>query len=139
MTISTTLFASLRSFARWAGQSPFMRISRSFMALMGPSFAATSNLVPILVIGQLVNAALGPNGPTMQMMGLERDVVWVETAATILRLLAVVVAAQAGSIVGVAFAITVTTALRNMVLSTALYRRTGILTLPQVPRHAHER
>jgi O-antigen/teichoic acid export membrane protein len=114
------------------GLDPILRV-------LGPSFAASSSLVSILVIGQLVNAGLGPNGPTLQMIGLEREVVWVETAATILRLVAVVVAARAGSIVGVAFAITVTTALRNLALSTTLYRRAGILTLPHIPRRAHRR
>ena len=107
--------------------------------LLGPTFASTSELIVILVVGQLVNAALGPNGPTLQMMGYERDVVFVETVSTVIRLAAVAWTASAGDIVGVAFAIAMTTALRNVLLSATLYRRTGILSLPQVPhrRVAH--
>lgn len=111
----------------------------TILSALGPSFAATSELIPILVVGQLVNAALGPNGPTMQMIGLEREAAWLESVATVFRLVAVVIAASIGNIVGVAFAITVTTTLRNVLLSTSLYRRAGILTLPQLPRRrAHQ-
>lgn len=111
----------------------------TILGALGPSFTATSSLIPILVAGQLINAALGPNGPTLQMIGLERDVVRVEAAVTALRLVAVVLAASAGSIVGVALAITVTSALRNLLLSTTLYRRAGILTLPQFPHRRARR
>lgn len=111
---------------------------KTILGVLGPSFAATSDLIPILVAGQLVNAALGPNGPTMQMIGLERPAAWVETAATVVRLVAVALAASMGNIVGVAFAITVSTTLRNVLLSAVLYRRAGILTLPRLPpRRAH--
>jgi O-antigen/teichoic acid export membrane protein len=110
----------------------------TILGALGPSFTATSSLIPILVAGQLINAALGPNGPTLQMIGLERELVRVEGGVTALRMVAVVLAASAGSIVGVAFALTVTSALRNLLLSTTLYRRAGILTLPQFPpRRAH--
>ena len=75
----------------------------------------------------------------MQMIGLERPAAWVETVATVFRLVAVALAAWMGNIVGVAFAITVSTTLRNLLLSTVLYRRAGILTLPRLPpRRAHQ-
>jgi len=93
----------------------------------------------VLVVGQLINATLGPNGPTLQMIGLEREAAWVESAATVVRLSAVALAASEGSIVGVAFAIMATSTLRNVLLSTMLYRRAGILTLPQVPRRRDHR
>lgn len=111
----------------------------ALLELLGPTFASAGELIAILVIGQLVNAALGPNGPTLQMMGFERDVVWVEASSTVIRLAAVAWAASAGDIVGVAFAIAMTTALRNVLLTATLYRRTGILSLPQAPhrRAAH--
>ena len=107
----------------------------TIVGVLGPSFAPMSDLVPVLVFGQLVNAALGPNGPTLQMIGLERDAAWVETASTVVRLVAVALAAAFGSIFGVAIAVTVTTILRNLLLSATLHRRVGILTLPQLPRH----
>jgi O-antigen/teichoic acid export membrane protein len=110
----------------------------TILGVLGPSFAATSRLIPILVIGQLVNAGLGPNGPTLQMIGLERELAWVETGTTVLRFVAVALAASVGSILGVALALAATTTLRNVLLSLTLHRKSGILTLPQLRRrHAH--
>ena len=106
----------------------------TILRLLGPSFAAASGLVVVLVLGQLLSAALGPNGPTLQMIGLERQAVRIESLATVLRLVAVAVAAALGSTLGVAFAITVTVMLRNLLLSATLYRRAGILTLPVLSR-----
>lgn len=132
--------ASTISFALGLGLAAALLASSDLiLGILGPTFAATSGLISVLVVGQLVNAALGPNGPTLQMIGFERDAAWVETAAMVLRLLAVAVAASVGSILGVAFAIAATTTLRNLLLSIALYRRAGIVTLPQLPRRRDHR
>jgi O-antigen/teichoic acid export membrane protein len=101
--------------------------------LLGPTYAATEALVPVLVVGQLVNAALGPNGPTLQMIGSDRDAAWVEAAASVVRISTVALAAVSGSIVAVAAAVAATSMLRNLALTVMLHRRTGILTLPRIP------
>ena len=127
--------ASTISFVAGLGLAALLLVSLdSIVGVLGPSFAPISDLVPVLVFGQLINAALGPNGPTLQMIGLERDAAWVETASTVVRLVAVALAAAFGSIFTVAIAITATTILRNLLLSATLHRRVGILTLPQLRR-----
>jgi len=131
--------ASTISFALGLGLAGLLLVSAgTILSLLGPSFAATSELIPLLVLGQLVNATLGPNGPTLQMVGLERTAARIEAATTVVRLAAVAVAAATGNILGVALAITVTTMLRNLLLSTTLYRQVGIITLPQFP-HRRDR
>jgi len=131
--------ASTISLALGLGLAALLLISaNTILGTLGPSFAATSDLIPVLVLGQLINAAFGPNGPTLQMVGLERTAAWIETAATLLRLGAVAFAAAAGNVLGVALAITVTTMLRNLLLSTTLFRQAGIITLPQFP-HRRDR
>ena len=102
----------------------------SILGLLGPSFDAAGELLPILVVGQLINAAFGPNSPALQMIGRDRDAARAESVATVARFIIVACAALAGSLLGVALANAATTALRNVLLSTLLYRRTGILSLP---------
>lgn len=102
----------------------------TILTMLGPSFAAAGPLVPVLVIGQLVNATLGPNGPTLQMIGAEREVGWIEALVTVVRLAAVALAAIAGSVFAVAVVVTLTVILRNLMLSITLHRKTAILTLP---------
>ncbi len=101
--------------------------------ILGPSFAAAVDLIPVLLVGELVSAASGANSPTLVMLGMERDGVRMETVATIVRFVAIAVAASVGDILTVAWAIAATTALRNVLLSTLLHRRTGILSLPSWP------
>jgi O-antigen/teichoic acid export membrane protein len=107
----------------------------TILGVFGPSFASASTIVPVpvLALGQVVNATLGPNGPTLQMVGAEREVGIIETVVTVVRLSAVALAAIGGSILWVAIAIAATTILRNLLLSAVLYRKTAILTLPQLP------
>lgn len=100
------------------------------LAVFGPGFAAAAQLVAVLVAGQLVNAALGPNGPTLQMIGREHDARRIEAATTVVRLVAVAVAASAGSAVAVAGVVAATTVARNVALTVTLHHRSGILALP---------
>ena len=106
----------------------------TILGMLGPSFAAAQHLVPVLVIGQLVNATMGPNGPTLQMIGAEREVGWIEAIVTVVRLGAVALAALFGNLFAVAVVVTATVALRNLMLSLVLYRKVGIVTLPTVSR-----
>lgn len=114
--------------------------SDRILGMLGPSFAGTSEILPILVVGQIFSAGLGPNSPTLQMIGQERGAARAESVAMIVRVVAVTATAFTGNIVGVALALTGTNMLRNALLSAELYRRTGILTLPSLPtRHGHPR
>lgn len=100
--------------------------------VVGPGFGQSGQLLPIVIIGQLINAASGPNGSTLWAIGRERDVVRVQSVATTLHLAAVAGAAFSGSVVGVALAMVASNAIRNVMMSVVLYRRVGVVLLPFV-------
>jgi O-antigen/teichoic acid export membrane protein len=103
------------------------------LGVVGPGFGQSGQLLPILIVGQLINAVTGPNGPTLWVVGRESDVVRVQSVAAILHLGAVAGAAYSGSVVGVAVAVVAASAIRNVLMSLVLYRRVGVVLLPYVP------
>ena len=100
--------------------------------LLGRDFSTTGNLLTILLVGACVNACCGPNGTIMQMTGNEKlyssTLIMTNTA----QIVCVMLAGLTGNLTAIAISIVCVEVIRNIILSTLLWQRTGLVMLPSL-------
>lgn len=108
----------------------FFLMPEKVMGLFGSEFAAGSNVVLILAMGQLVNIITGPAGNLLMMCGHERLVRNTLTASAFICVALNLLLIPPMGVIGAAIANAVTVTMENLVLLTLVWRKLGIMTVP---------
>lgn len=103
------------------------------LLLWGMDFAGGYTTLAILVVGQIVNAAMGPVALLLIMTRYERDVVWGTGIGLVINVGLNLLLIPRWSTVGTAVATLVATAIWNTLLVVFAFKRLGIYTLAYVP------
>lgn len=98
------------------------------LALFGPGFAASREVLAILVLGAVVQAAFGPAEDVLTMIGGERLCALVSAAALALAATLLVLLVPLWGVTGAALAMAVSSTLRGLGLSLTARRRLGLST-----------
>jgi O-antigen/teichoic acid export membrane protein len=121
-----------RTAARWmllpslAIAAALVVFAGPILSLWGPDFAGASTALRILVVGQLVNAAVGPVGYLLSLTGHERRVARVYAVAAALDVVLCLVLVPPLGMTGAAIATSATTVLWNLWMFVLVQKHLGI-------------
>ena len=101
--------------------------------LYGERYASAAPVMALLALGYYVNAALGFNAHTLQVVGRVRTVLYVNLACVVVNLVATLVLVQSFDAAGAAAATAITLITQNILNQWALARHVGV---PLVERGA---
>jgi O-antigen/teichoic acid export membrane protein len=94
----------------------FILLGRPLLGVVGPEFREARNLLLIMLIGQLINAATGLSGILLQMTYREGQTLAVTISSLIVSGLSVVALGSRFGVVGVAWAQTLVVGLRHLMI-----------------------
>jgi len=97
-----------------------------FLSIFGAGFVAARPALTILVIGQLMNVAMGSVGLLLIMTGHERQVVIVTIVCAFLNIALNLIMIPSWGVVGTAWAVTISTIAWNIALAVCVKRRLGV-------------
>jgi O-antigen/teichoic acid export membrane protein len=97
-----------------------------FLSLFGPGFVEAKSALTILIIGQLMNVAMGSVGLLLIMTGHERQVVIVTVVCAFLNIALNLIMIPFWGVVGTALAVTISIIAWNIVLAICVKWRLGL-------------
>ena len=104
----------------------FILWGKPFLSLFGPEFTKAYNVLVILSIGQLVNAATGPGGLLLVMTNREREAAWTIGLSVILHAVMNIALIPRWGIEGAAIAGSTSIIVANLGMTWFAWRRLGI-------------
>ena len=104
------------------------------LSILGDGFVAAYDVLVVLVVGQLLMAAMAPAGILLNMTGYQNDTVKFLLLAVVVNLIACGILVPAYGAVGAALATAGSTGLASASMAFVVYRRLNILALVTLPR-----